>query len=555
MLRTLAIRDLAIIDSLDLEFGPGLNVLTGETGAGKSIIVGALNLLLGERADPDMLRAGAARGSVRGIFDVQREPAFLEFLEERGYAADEGELLVERQIQSSGKSIARINGYPTTVAALREVGEWLVDLHGQHEHQSLLSALKQRELLDAWGGTELAEVAGRVAALWDEMAALRSRIEDQVGAADRRDREIELLRFQLDDIRSAAPRPGEDVELQDELLRLRNVERLRESVTEALQRLKAAGGVLDTLALAERDVSDAAEMDPRLSPIAEALQAMRFDLEEHGRTLGSYLDSLDADPGRLEAVEERLARLSELKRKYGSTIEAVLAYADKAAETLQDLEQASYSLETWQADLARLQQEFHQACAELSRLRRLAAERFAELVNSEMAEVALERARLEVEVREIEPGRQGAEEIEFLISANPGEPLRPLSRVASGGELSRIMLAIKTAAALRSPLPTMVFDEIDVGIGGRTADAVGRKLSRMAQTAQVLCITHLAQIAANADSHFAIMKVEKDGRAVVRVRCLNLSERVDEIARMLAGDAVTDAVREHARLLLTQPRA
>ncbi len=551
MLRTLAIRNLAIIDELDLEFGPGLNVLTGETGAGKSIIVGALSIVLGGRTTPDIVRSGTSRAVVDAVFDVGGIEPFLTALGELGYDATDGELLLTREVQDNGKSLARIGGRPAAISALREVGEWLVDLHGQHEHQSLLSVKRHGELLDEWGGSAIREASMAVAAAWNRMRDLQARLERHETNARERLRQMDLYRFQVQEIASAALHSGEEEELQTELLRLRNVERLREGIAEAVQWLSAGpASAVDALACAARELDGTTGLDSTLSPVAQAVHTARYDMEEATRTLTRYLEELDADPDRLDAIQHRLSTIADLKRKYGATVDEVLAYGEQAAAELAELEQYDTNTERLRAEIEKARRTYDQSAAHLSRLRHEVAVRFQDAVEAELADVALEQARFEVSVADCVEGPNGRDAVEFLFAANAGEPVRPLARIASGGEISRVMLAIKSAAASRSPLPTMVFDEIDAGIGGRTAEAIGRKMHLLASHAQVICITHLAQIAAAARQHFAISKVERDSRTVVEVRLLDEDERVEELVRMLAGTQVTDAVREHVRSML-----
>jgi DNA repair protein RecN (Recombination protein N) len=556
MLRALAIRDLAIISSLEVEFGPGLSVLTGETGAGKSIIIGALSAVLGGRAGADVVRSGASRAVVDALFDLSASPEARLLVEEMGYDTPDGELALTREIADSGKSTARISGRPATVGQLRQIGEWLVDIHGQHEHQSLLDPRKHMAFLDAWAGPEHENLLRRTAEAWTQLKALEAELRQTDTDARERLRSMDLCRFQIQEIRSAAPEPGEDERLSDELRRLRNVERLRDSVRATLASLLESGHapLADLLALAGREIESAAALDDSLAPVAETLTSVRYEVEEAARTLTDYIDSLDADPARLDAVQERLAALSDLKRKYGSSIDEVLAYADEAEARLSALEHSEENAERLTAEVAAARQDYEAQAALLTTSRAEAASRFERAVSSELSQLAMERAEFGVALSSAPPSSTGCDAVEFLISANPGEPVRPLARIASGGEISRVMLAIKSATASRSPLPTMVFDEVDVGIGGRTAGVIGQKMRTLAATAQVICITHLAQIAVCADRQYSITKVEEGGRTVVRVDALDEPSRIEELARMLSGPEVTEAAREHIRQMLARHR-
>lgn len=562
MLRLLAIRNLAIIDELNVEFAPGLNVLTGETGAGKSILIGALSLVLGGRGAPEMVRSGASRAVVDAAFDVTSSRELAVLAAEMGVDLSDGELLLSRELHDSGKTSARINGRPATIGQLRDLGDWLVDLHGQHEHQSLLSVKRHGDVLDAWGGGDVERVRADVATAWKRLQELQTRLKRAEADTGERLRQADLYRFQINDIASAEVRPGEEQELDEELNRLQNAERLQEGVRTALLRLtgdgdgsSTASSALDALAGAARDLSGAAAIDQTLQQTAEAVRSAQYEVEESARSLTDYLSALDADDGRLDAVQERLARLSDLKRRYGGTLEEVLAYQQKAVAELAELENADADAEECRAELEAVRSQFEHQCSELTALRAAAARSFQKLVGGELRELAMERAEFRVDVGASDPGENGADSVEFLISANPGEPPRPLARIASGGELSRVMLAIKSAAAAQTPLPTMVFDEIDVGIGGRTAEAIGARMHRLSRTAQVICITHLPQIAIFADWQFAIAKSETGGRTVVLLARLDQDERVEELVRMVAGSQITEAARQHVRELLAQRRS
>jgi len=556
MLRLLAIRNLAIIDALEIEFGPGLNVLTGETGAGKSIIIGALELVLGARGSTDWIRSGASRASADAVFDVAGAEAFLDYLNSAGCDPADGDLVLSRELQDTGRSLARVNGRPATLAQLREFGEWLVDLHGQHEHQSLLTVSRHCDVLDDWGGPEVASAIALVGDLWMRLRDLRQEAARLETDARERLRLMDLYRYQVNEIGAASLEPGEEERLVDEARRLRNVERLSEAVTASLDLLhNHEGSVVEQLAAAAERIGSAAAVDSSLSEVAEAVHALRYEVEEAAWTLSRYLDTLEADPRRLEQVEDRLSRIADLKRKYGSTIEAILEYGKQAAKELERLEHAEELADSLSDELASAEAEFEATCRKLTELRKRTARKFEESVNRELADVALNNSRFSVAIAAREPGPKGADSVEFLFAANAGEPLRPLARIASGGEISRVMLAIKSAAASQSPLPTMVFDEIDAGIGGRTADAIAQKMRNLSRNAQVICITHLAPIAAAADVHYAIEKEEREGRTVVRVRRLDDDERVEELSRMLAGTAITDAVRDHVRALFRRAAA
>jgi DNA repair protein RecN (Recombination protein N) len=562
MLRGLRIRNVAIVERLDLEFPGGLVALTGETGAGKSIIVGALGLALGGKALPEHQRAPGEEAVVEAVFDGPLPAGVRARLEAAGIAAG-GELVLRRSVPPGGKSRAFVNDTAVTLATLEEVGRDLVDIHGQHQHQSLLRPETHLDYLDAHGGLLPLRERYREAFLRHEALA-RERDELERREAER-ERRLEFLRFQEEELSRAALRAGEEEELRAEREVLRNVERLVAAASEAEALVYSGeGAALAAVGAALARLAEAARVDGALAPQAEALAGAQTALEEVGRELQAYGERLEADPARLEEVEDRLALIGRLKKKYGPTVEAVLAEAEAVRA----------ELERWRAGgtrLAALGTEIRDAGAELSRLagelsrgREAGRARLEKRILAELAGLAMAGSRFEVRlVREEDPagaveagGRRwraderGAERAEFLLSANPGVEPRPLAKVASGGELSRVMLALKTALAEADRVPTLVFDEVDIGIGGRTARTVGERLRDVARARQVFCVTHLPQIASLADVQYTIEKSVAAGRTRVRVRRLEGAERVAEIARMLGGRSVTEATVKHAAELL-----
>ncbi len=550
MLRSLSIRNFAIIEKLDIDFGPGLNVLTGETGAGKSILMGALNVILGGRAGTEMVRGGADRASVDAVFDLSSSRETLDALEEMGFAAEEEQLFLSREIGASGKSAARVGGRPASVAQLREIGDWLVDLHGQHEHQSLLAVTRHLDMLDDWGGKEVLALREQVG---DAYRILRSlEVERAALETDARERArlLDLYGFQAREITEANLVEGEEEELRADSRRLANAQTLAESAESASAGLTGEGGTVESLSAVRRSLEDMAKLDDRLAPIAESVAAAMYSLEESARDLLNYQDSIEHDPERLQQVEERLELFSNLKRKYGDTVEEIIEYGRDVSKKLEALGHSEERGLELDVEVAPARERLEALCAELSQLRLKRAREFADSVLSELHDLAMERTRFEVQIEQGEPTLSGTDRVEFLISPNPGEPLRPLAKIASGGEISRVMLAIKSAMARQDPLPTMVFDEIDVGVGGRTASVIGDKLATLAKNAQILCITHLPQIAGRADSHYYIEKRVSGNRTTVAVSPLLDADRVEELARMLGGADVTETVLQHAREML-----
>jgi len=566
VLLELTVENVAIVERARLEFGPGLNVLTGETGAGKSVLIDAVAVLLGARASDDLIGSAGDRAVIAAVFDLSAAPAAQAAARDLGLLdEDQHELVVVRELARGGRNLTRINGRPATVANLKAVARHLVDLHGQHEHQSLLDLGQQRALVDAYGGSDLAALAAAVGAAYARLQGLRRQLDELAGDARQRARTIDLYRFQIEEIEAARLRPGEEEEIQAARRRIANAERIREALAAAYGLVREGHGMgapaADAVAQAADALRRAAAYDPGLEPVIGLLDTAAVHLEEAAQALRRRLDDQALDPAEAEAVERRAALLSELKRKYGDTVDEILAYRDRARAELERLEGAEERAAVLEAEIRRVEEELGRQAAALSEARERAGRELAAAVARELADLAM-TAQVLVEVRQEEDptgvdcggrrlrvGPHGVDTVEILLSANPGEPPRPLQRVASGGELSRVMLALKRAAGRRDPVPTLIFDEIDAGIGGRTATAVADKLAAIAADHQVLCVTHLPQIAAVADRHFVVEKSAAGGRTVTRVAVVDGVEREREIARMLAGEE--EAVDlAHARALL-----
>lgn len=553
MICQLYIRDFAVIDELNLELGPRLNLLTGETGAGKSIIVDAINFALGERTGPEVVRTGCDRAVVEAVLDVDRSPEALHTLAEAGLSPEDAQVVVSREIHKSGKTQSRLNGRPVTVSLLKEITDHLVDAHGQHEHQFLLKADRHLQVLDAWGGDAvsslLAEVAdsyGRLTRLTDDLAQLQSDERE-------RTRTIDLYEFQIKEIAEANLCEDEEEELVAERLRLANAERLHasaSSVFEALGDRAGDGCALDMLGDALMSLQDSAALDPRLEPVVEGVQSALYQIEDASRELRAYRDSVEFSPERLQELDDRLDLIRGLKRKYGETIGDVIEYGRKLEQDLSNLLHSEERSEELINEIEQLQADTTRTATELSALRTRAGETFAEAVEQELEGLGMAKAAFKVSHEHRELGPTGVDDVEFLISANPGEPPKPLAKIASGGEMSRVMLAIKSIMASAHSMPALIFDEIDVGVGGRTAEVIGRKLDSLASNAQVLCITHLPQIASRSGEHFCIEKHLSEGRTLVQVRRLTEEERIGELARMLGGAAPTETAVQHAREML-----
>ena len=551
MLHALHIENLAIIDRLEVHFEAGLNALTGETGAGKSILVDALNLALGERADPTLIRAGADKLRVNAVFELPDDPELRALLDELGVEPEEGFLYLSREVQAGGRSVARINGQPVPLSTVQAIGERLVDLHGQHEHQSLLNPSRHLEFLDRWLGEPALSLRAQTREAVLALRQAERELQELTERAREREQRLDLYRFQLEEIRAANLQVGEDAQLETEARRLTHAEKLIALAGGAYDALMQENGAYDLAAYARRSLSEIARIDPSVAEWGDMLEGALAQMEEVAHNLRAYAEQIEYDPARLEEVIARLELIKRLKRKYGDTIEAVLQYAEEAESNLHALETQTERREALEAQVAELQSRAANLCEQLSALRKAGAQRFAQAVQAILRELAMERAEFRVEVRPKPMDTRGADSIEFLFSANPGEPPRPLSKIASGGEMSRVMLALKTALADAAPVPTLVFDEIDAGLGGRTAHAVGEKLAELAQHCQILCITHLPQIASRATHHLAIEK-HSDGDATrVQIRALEGEARIQEIARMLTGEP-TEIALQHAQELLAR---
>jgi DNA repair protein RecN (Recombination protein N) len=538
MLRFLRIRNLAVIEAVEVEFEPGFNVLTGETGAGKSILVEAVGLLLGARASQDLVRTGEAQATIEAIFEP---PAG-------------GELIVRREITAQGRSRSFISGALATAAALRDLSARLVELHGQHEHQALLDPLTHLPLLDTYAGLEHESAA--VASAWGAVRGLREQLERSRMDAREKAARLDLIAFQLGEIEKAKPNPGEDDELAATRQVLASAERIQRLCAESYAALyESETAVLAGLGGVWKRVAELAAIDPQFAPYLDARGSIKSQLEDLAFFLRQYSDGVDASPARLQEVEERLALLERLKRRHGPALQDVI---DKGAglarerdllngsgERAVDLEQRLDAATSTFLGLARA----------LSARRRKAAGEFARNLEALLAELAMARTRFEVRFNadDAAPERwneRGIDDAEFFVSPNPGEDLRPLARIVSGGELSRVMLALKTLAAADTPGKTLIFDEVDAGIGGRVADVVGARLGALGERFQVLCITHLPQIAAHGTTQFRIEKTVRGNRTVTSVAPLDLEGRVDEIGRMIGGASLTGQARATARELL-----
>lgn len=550
MLTHLTIENMALVERIELELGSGLNVLTGETGAGKSVLVNALSIILGGRAQTDVVRSGAEDAVVEALFEVPPGSALAERLASRGIELEDGALIVRRTVSRAGRGRVLLNGQMATVSMLAELLRGAVDLTSQHEHVTLLDSDAHLDIVDAYG--ELLPLRERVAELHGEVAGYRAALEGlQLDEAERARRE-DYLRFALEEIEAVSPRVGELEQLEADKKRLRSVAELADGVARAEGSLYSDdGAVVDAVGRVQRELLRLAELDGRLGSLSGQAAGVLAELEELARELGRYQGSLEADPDRLVEVEDRLELIKKLVRKHGGSVEAVLEAQARMAEELDGFEHEEVRRADLNAALEDAIARRREVARELSAARQKVVRNLENAIKRELAALSMEKTQIRVELTALgEPNARGAETAELLISPNPGEPLRPLRKTASGGELSRVLLAIKHVLANRGAVGSYIFDEIDTGIGGAVADVLGAKLRQVAGSTQVICVTHLPQVAAWGEVHFKVEKHEVEGRTVTHVHRLGAEQRVEELARMLGGVTITARTRELAEEML-----
>jgi DNA repair protein RecN (Recombination protein N) len=549
MITELRIADLGVINDAIINLHPGLTVVTGETGAGKTMIISGLGLLLGGRADPRSVRRGSERARVEGRFKIENAELLQNVLEAGGQL-DDDELIVARHLTSAGRSRAYLGGAQVPASVCAELTAALVRIHGQAEQERLTEADRQRQLLDRFAGAPALEPLRRYSVLWAEDRAARTELTQLRAEAQSRAREIDLLRFGLDEIERVAPTSGEDVALAAEALRLQSADDLRDSAESAVQALAGpddeAGGALAMLYAARKVFESATSQDPSAAQLGERLAEASYQLTDLTADLARYLDSLESEPGRLEQIAERRAQLATLTRKYGTTCDEVLQWAAESAVRLTELEQSDERIDTLEQRVADVGVELIELAAQIGAARREAAATFGNLVIDELAALAMPHARLSFEIASAELGPSGADRVELLFAANPGSELRSLGRVASGGELSRVRLALEVVLAADHEAGTLVFDEVDAGVGGKVAVEVGRRLARLSQHSQVVVVTHLAQVAAFADRHYVVVKADDGQVTTSGVVQVAEKDRAVELARMMAGLDTTKSALAHA---------
>ena len=563
MLKEIFIKNYALIDEITLRFSPNLTILSGETGAGKSIIIGALGLILGQKGKTSLVRTGEKNCVVEGRFAVSKDHPVWKLLDDMGIPGDDEDLVIRRVITSTGLSRSVVNGFQVSVRDLQDITSYLIDIHGQHEHQSLLNVKTHLKLLDKYGKLDNDLMKYRTS--YTKLVGLGKKLSELIIDEKEKERRIDMLRFAIDEIEEANLREGEDEQLEQEYRVQKNYEEIVSAVSDAY-RLIVSGesSVLEKLDEAIARIEKVSNFLQNAGEWLENIQNARVNIEETGYSMRGFLDGIEYEPGKIDVILSRLDKISRLKKKYGDTIKEVLQYAERARTELESLETRDEEIESLKKEIERVRAEASKLAVSLSAQRRVVARALEESIQKELSYLGLEKAKIKVafsykespdgEVK-IEDKRykllpDGLDNVEFLISTNVGQPLMPLKSVASGGELSRIMLAIKTVLGSVDPIDTFVFDEIDVGIGGKIAWAVGNRLKELSKTKQIVCITHQAQIASRGDLNIRVEKEELDNRAITRVKELDEEEKVKEIARMLSGKTITEAAIKQAKEMI-----
>jgi DNA repair protein RecN (Recombination protein N) len=552
MLSELSITNFAIIESLSISFEKGLTVLTGETGAGKSIIIDAIHLLVGGRGSSDFVRHGEDRAEIEGLFLLENATTVYDKAQELGIQIEDDMIVLRREITKSGKSVCRINGKLVTIAILREMGGSLVDIHGQHEHQELMDESKHLSLLDQFGSKEITKSLSEYEQIYEQyeqtIRKLKSLNDNEQQMAQR----VDLYQFQLNEITQAALQLDEDEKLMDEKKRLSNFERIFESVQTSYNSLKDEQKGLDWISLVMGEMETAAELNPEYKDMAETVSNSYYMLEEVAGSLRSQLDNLEYDPQRINEIEDRLNEINGLKRKYGQTISGILEYGAKIEEELETLLNKETHIDQLKKVISSLKKDLMIEGNELTSIRKKLAARLTDAIHNELKQLYMQKTVFEVKINSGESfmSKTGMDEVEFYLSTNPGEPLKPLSKIASGGELSRIMLALKSIFSKHREITSIIFDEVDTGVSGRVAQAIAEKIHKVSTDSQVLCISHLPQVAAMADIHLYIEKETQDGRTKTKVKELDHEGKIKEIGRMISGVEITDITKKHAQELL-----
>ncbi|HCY9007500.1 TPA: DNA repair protein RecN [Enterococcus faecalis] len=556
MLQELSVKNFAIISSLQLEFQMGMTVLTGETGAGKSIIIDAMGLLTGGRGSSDYIRQGANKCTLEGLFSMPKSQELKQLLEELGIETEEDSLVIQRDISASGKNVCRVNGRIVNITNLKRIGEYLVDIHGQNEHQELMQSERHIDMLDEFGGKKLLTVKEKYTRAYQEYRALEAKVRKRKKNEKEFAQRMDMLHFQSDEIASAQLVAGEEEQLLEERNKLNNFQKIADALTISYAALNGEDdSSLDKIGTSMNELASIESLDSEYKTLSDTVQNAYYLLQEASGDLSRLIDGLELDEGRLNEVENRLELIRQMKRKYGDSIETILSYYEEITKELAEADFLEGGTGDLEALLAEKQQAAHQQALTLRKERKRLAKELEQQILTELKELYLERTEFEVRFTELEHLQEnGLDGVEFFITTNPGEPLKPLVRVASGGELSRVMLAMKTIFSQTQGITSIVFDEVDTGVSGRVAQAIADKIYQISENSQVLCITHLPQVAAVADEHYFIEKEIVAGRTETSVRILSEKERVNEIARMLAGSEITKLTIEHAQELLAMAK-
>ncbi|QUP88301.1 DNA repair protein RecN [Exiguobacterium sp. PFWT01] len=550
MLAELSIKQFAIIDELNIPFNRGMTVLTGETGAGKSILLDAIGLLVGGRGSSEFVRYGQDKAEIEGLFMIEPDHPVIEAAEQYGIDVEDGTVILRRDLHSSGKSVCRVNGKMMPLSTLREFGRLLVDIHGQHEHQHLMDAEFHLGILDHFAEKEigpLVEEYQTAYAAWKQVADELKRLSQSEQELAQR---MDLLSFQTKEIEAAELKVGEEQALTEERDELANFERIHQHIRLSYEAVAEESNGLDQIGVAMREMEEASQLSSSLSSVSETISNAYYLLEDAKFQLRDQLDSLEFDPIRLDEIESRLALFQQLKRKYGTTIEEVITYGEQVSDELKSMTNREEHLQTLSDELIRLEQIARDAGMRLSSARKVAAESLQHAIHRELKELYMEKTAFEVRFKTTSLKQDGLDDVEFYMMTNVGEPFKPLAKVASGGELSRVMLALKSIFSRTVGVASIIFDEVDTGVSGRVAQAMGEKIFRLSVGSQVLCITHLAQVAAMADQHLYITKTETNERTKTNVTSLDRESRIDELGRMIAGAQMTDLTKQHVEELL-----
>ncbi|MBS4024256.1 MAG: DNA repair protein RecN [Clostridia bacterium] len=552
MLMAIEICNFAIIDTMRIELDRGLNVLTGETGAGKSIVIDAVDLLLGGRASSEFIRSGTNRTQVAGIFCPS--PSVYGLMEEMGLEPEEDNiLLLQREISNNGPNLCRINGKQVTLSMYRLLGSKLIDIYGQHEHHSLMDRQQHLEIIDLLAGEPLATIKGELYNDFLQLAKIHEKIENLTVNQQDNLQKLDLWNYQLKEINAAMLQPGEEEQLLKDKKVLAGMEKLTFNTRIAYETLKGSGkeNARDLLVSALSQLEGVKDVDERLAVIANSIESCLYHVEDTAEELRSYVKDLVFDPDRLEEIETRLAKLSMLKRKYGSSIDDIIRYEEDLATKINELDNLDETLKNLEREYQAVKEHYLSLAKNASSNRKKTAMKLEQQVMSELRDLEMSNTLFKVEMEQVDkPTKNGLDKIEFVLSANPGEPLKPLTKIASGGELSRIMLALKVIIAAVDDVPTLIFDEIDTGIGGRAVQTVVEKLKQISSSRQVICVTHSPQIAGRAHFHFHLSKDMNNNRVTTKVKLLSMEERIEEIARMLTGNKVTATTLQQAKEIL-----